>query len=171
MRALSRRFLVAAASISLSVPVVQAQVRVEEIRVDVARLGIAGSRSAADVGVPGSVALALYLNDKLALEPTLGVRYVDPENAEGTATVSLGVFAPYYFAGDRGRSGLFVAPGLMISKATEEDLAIDLGAEVGVKKAISPKVSWAFAGTILAGDSYDPDVLLGARLGLSVFWR
>ena len=82
-----------------------------------------------------------------------------------------GEFAPYYFAGDRGHNGLFVAPGVMITKQTDVDAAIDFGADFGYKKAMSDKVSWAAAATFRTGDTYDPDSVIGGRFGFSIFWR
>jgi hypothetical protein len=171
MLSVIRRAVAVASLVAVSASVAQAQLKVEEIRVDVAGLGLAGGNTMLNVGIPGTVALGVYLNDKIALEPTLGIGYFKPDGGDGSTTISLGVFAPYYFAGDRGRNGLFVAPGVMITKVTDVDAAIDFGADVGYKKAMNDKVSWSAAGTVRAGDSYDPDSMIGARFGFSVFWR
>ncbi len=166
-----RRAVAVASLVAVSSTVAQAQVKVEELRVDVAALQMMGGDMVFGAGIPGSVALGIYLNDKLALEPTLGFGYFKPDGFDATTVLTLGVFAPYYFAGDRGHNGLFVAPGVEITKMTDIDAAIDFGADVGYKKAISPKVSWSAAATFRAGDSYDPDSMIGGRFGLSVFWR
>lgn len=171
MLSVLRRAVAVASLVAVSATVAQAQVRVEEIRVDVAALQTSGGNLMLATGIPGSVALGIYLSDKLALEPTLGLAYFSPDVGNSTSVLTLGVFAPYYFAADRGHNGLFVAPGVEISKATSTPAAIDFGADVGYKKALSPKVSWSLAGTLRLGDSYDPDALIGARFGLSVFWR
>ena len=175
MLSVLRRAVAVATVAAFSAGAVEAQMgglKVEEIRVDIAGLSmISGDRTIFGVGIPGSVALGIYLNDKIALEPTLGLTHVSPEFGAAATTISIGVFAPYYLAGDRGHNGLFVAPGVMISKSTNRDAAIDFGADVGYKKAITDKVSWSAAGMLRAGDSTDPDMELGARFGLSVFWR
>ena len=171
MLSVIRRAVAVASLVAVSASVAQAQLKVEEIRVDVAGLGLAGGNTMFNAGIPGQVALGVYLNDKIALEPTLGLGYFKPDGGDGVSTITLGVFAPYYLAGDRGRNGLFVAPGVLITKITDIDAAIDFGADVGYKKAMSDKVSWSLAGTVRAGDSYDPDSMIGARFGFSVFWR
>jgi len=171
MLSVLRRAVAVASLVAVSASVAQAQVKVEEIRVDLAGLQMMGGNMALGGGIPGSVALGIYLNDKIALEPTLGFSYFKPDGGDGSTMIELGVFAPYYFTGDRGHNGLFVAPGVMISKVTDIDAAIDFGADVGYKKALNQKVSWSVAGMFRAGDSYDPDSMIGARFGLSVFWR
>lgn len=171
MLSVIRRAVAVASLVAVSASVAQAQLKIEEIRVDVAGLGLAGGNTTLNAGIPGQVALGVYLNDKIALEPTLGLNYSKPDGGDGVSTITLGVFAPYYLAGDRGRNGLFVAPGVLITKKTDIDAAIDFGADVGYKKAMNDKVSWSLAGTVRAGDSYDPDSMIGARFGFSVFWR
>lgn len=171
MLSVLRRAVAVASLVAVSASVAQAQLKVEELRVDLAQFQSAGGTSILGAGIPGGIALGIYLSDKIALEPTLSLAYIKPEGVDAITIISLGVFAPYYFAGDRGHNGLFVAPGVEISKATDVDAAIDFGADVGYKKAISQKVSWTVAGTVRAGDSYDPDTAIGARFGLSVFWR
>lgn len=171
MLSVIRRAVAVASLVVVSASVAQAQLKVEEIRVDVAGLSLRGGNTGLNVGIPGRVALGVYLNDKIALEPTLGLNYFKPDGGDASTEITLGVFAPYYLAGDRGRNGLFVAPGVEITKVTDVDARIDFGADVGYKKAMNDKVSWSLAGTVRAGDSYDPDSMIGARFGFSVFWR
>lgn len=170
MRSVLRRAFAVASLVVVSASAAQAQLKVEEIRVDVAGLGLSGGNTMFNAGIPGTVALGVYLNDKIALEPTLGLGYTKPDGGDGSTRISLGVFAPFYLDGDRGRNGLFVAPGVMITKVTDVDAAIDFGADFGYKKAMNDKVSWSAAATLRDGDSYG-DSMLGARFGLSVFWR
>ncbi len=170
MLSVLRRAVAVTSLVAVSASVAQAQVKVEELRVDLAGLTIQGGNLSLDVVAPMSVALGIYLTDKIALEPTLGFRYTKPDGFDASTTIMLGVMAPFYFAGDRGHNGLFVAPGVMITKATDVDAAIDFGADVGYKKAMNDKVSWSLAGTFRTGDSYIDDPI-GARFGLSVFWR
>ncbi len=174
MRSVLRRAFAVAALVGASAVTAQAQMgglKVEEIRIDLASLNITNGTDL-EAGLPGtSVALGIYLNDKIAIEPTLGFRYIKPDGAaDGVSILALGVMAPFYFAGDRGHSGLFVAPGVMISKVTDVDAAIDFGADVGFKGKMSDKVSWRAAATLRDGDSYG-DAAIGGVFGLSVFWR
>ncbi len=173
MRSVLRRALVVAALVGASSVTAQAQMgglKVEEIRIDLASINITNG-TFLQAGLPGSVALGIYLNDKIALEPTLGFAYLKPDGAaDGASILSLGVMAPFYFAGDRGHSGLFVAPGVMITKVTDLDAAIDFGADVGFKGKMNDKVSWRAAATLRDGDSYG-DASIGGVFGLSVFWR
>lgn len=171
MLSVLRRAVAVASLVAVSAGAAQAQLKVEELRVDVAGLTAMGGSTMFEGGIPGSLALGIYLNDKIALEPTLGVFHFSPDGGDATTMISVGVFAPYYLAGDRGRSGLFVAPGVMVTKITDIDAQIDFGADVGFKKAMNDKVSWSVAGTFRGGDSYDPDSAIGARFGFSVFWR
>lgn len=173
MRSVLRRAFAVAALVGASAVSAQAQMgglKVEEIRIDLASINITNG-TFLEAGIPGSLALGVYLNDKLALEPTLGFAYLKPDGAaDGTSVVSLGVFAPYYFAGDRGHSGLFVAPGVSITKVTDIDAAIDFGADIGFKGKMSDKVSWRAAAQLRDGDSFT-DASIGGSFGLSVWWR
>lgn len=173
MRSVLRRAFAVAALVGASAVSAQAQMgglKVEEIRIDLAAINITNG-TFLGAGIPGSVALGVYLNDKIALEPTLGFNYAKPDGAaDGTTAISLGVMAPFYFSGDRGRSGLFVAPGVMITKVTDVDAAIDFGADVGFKGKMSDKVSWRAAAQLRDGDSF-ADASIGGVFGLSVFWR
>jgi hypothetical protein len=173
MRSVLRRAFAVAALVGASAVSAQAQMgglKVEEIRIDLASINITNG-TFLQAGLPGSVALGIYLNDKLALEPTLGFAYFKPDGApDGTTVLSLGVMAPFYFAGDRGHSGLFVAPGVMIGKVSDQDAAIDFGVDLGFKGKMSDKVSWRAAAQLRDGDSFG-DASIGGVFGLSVFWR
>lgn len=173
MRSVLRRAFAVAALVGASAVSAQAQMgglKVEEIRIDLGAINITNGTSLA-AGIPGSLALGLYLNDKLALEPTLAFGYSKPDGAaDGTTAIGLGVMAPYYFSGDRGHSGLFVAPGVMITKVTDIDAAIDFGADIGFKGKMSDKVSWRAAAQLRDGDSYG-DASVGGVFGLSIWWR
>jgi hypothetical protein len=118
-----------------------------------------------------TIALGIYLNDKIAIEPSLSIANFSPDGGDATTFIGLGVAVPYYLAGDRGRSGVFVAPVLNIGKITDVDATTDFGIDVGYKKKMNDKISWSAAGMFRTGDSTDPESMLGARFGLSVFWR
>ncbi len=176
MRSVLRRAVAVAALVGASAVTAQAQMgglKVEEIRIDLASLSLTGGMTIAG-GIPGTLALGLYLNDKLALEPQAMFAYSKPEGGDATTIIGIGVFAPFYLAGDRGHSGLFVSPGVMVSmidipifgNATN----IDFGADVGFKGKMNDKVSWRAAAQVRAGDSYT-DAEIGGVFGFSVFWR
>jgi hypothetical protein len=173
MRSVLRRAFAVVALVGASAVSAQAQMgglKVEEIRIDLASINITNG-TFLEAGLPGSLALGIYLNDKIALEPTVGFAYLKPDGApDGTSILSLGVMAPFYFAGDRGHSGLFVAPGVMIAKATDEDAAINFGVDLGFKGKMSDKVSWRAAAQLRDGDSFG-DASIGGVFGLSVWWR
>jgi hypothetical protein len=176
MRSVLRTAVAVAALVAASAVTAHAQMmgglKVEEIRIDLLNFAsISGQGSLVTAGIPGTVALGIYLNDKVAFEPTLSILNSAPDNQDATTVVSLGLMVPYYLAGDRGRNGLFIAPGLMITKITDVDALIDFGADIGYKKAMNDKVSWSGALQFQTGDSTDPDSMIGARFGLSVFWR
>lgn len=176
MRSVLRSAVVAAALVATSAVTAEAQgmggMKVEEIRVDVANLTmVSNAFTTIGVGIPGTVALGIYLNDKIALEPSLGLSSFTPDGGDAVTTITVGVMVPYYLAGDRGHNGFFVAPGLMIRKITDVDALVDFGADFGYKKAMNDKVSWSAAAVFRTGDSTDPESLIGARFGLSVFWR
>lgn len=182
MLSVLRRAVAVATLVSVSAVAAEAQfgsLKIEEIRIDVAGLELlSDAYTAFGVGAPTGggiflprVALGIYLNDKIAIEPSLSITSITPDGGDNSMTIALGVFVPYYLAGDRGHNGLFVAPGLEITKITDLDALIDFGIDVGYKKAMNDKVSWSVAGVLRSGDSTDPEMLLGARFGFSVFWR
>ena len=175
MLSVLRRAVAVAAVAAVSAGAVEAQMgnlKVEEIRIDLAGFEmVADQYTAFGVTLPGAIAVGIYLNDKIALEPTLSFTSVTPEGFDAVSIFSLGLFAPYYFQGDRGHNGFFVAPGVEITKITDVDALIDFGADAGYKKALNDKVSWRAALQIRSGDSTDPEMLIGGVFGLSVFWR
>lgn len=184
MRSVLRRTFAIAALVGASAVTAQAQMgglKVEEIRIDLAGVNftngtflganIPGARNVRVTGSRGAAAIGIYLNDKVAIEPTIGFSYDKPDGAaDATTSILVGVFVPYYFSGDRGHSGLFAAPGIDITKQTNVDAAIDFGVDVGYKGKMSDKVSWRAAAQLRDGDSFT-DASIGGVFGLSVFWR
>ena len=131
----------------------------------------------AAVALPGSVALAFYMNESVAIEPQLGLLFVSGEDGAGDdfsgTELSAGLFVPFYLKGDTGRSGFFMSPGLLITKGTgdlETDAAVDYGIDVGMKMTRNDRVSTRFAVTLRDGDSF-ADATLGATFGVGLFWR
>jgi hypothetical protein len=138
-----------------------------ELRLDVAALELDPVRLAG--GLPGSAAVGIYLNDKVAVEGRLGVFFADSD-PESTWGLGVGAFVPFYLAGDAGRTGLFVAPGLDIAKYKDEDAAVNYGLDLGIKLKKSELISWRLAATLRDGDSYN-DMALGANFGIGIFFK
>lgn len=145
----------------VSSSVAQAQVELREVRIDFASLTTLDGSTVISLGgprrrvggflsAPASVALGVYLNDKLALEPSLSLTTIQPDNGDLTLFIGLGLWAPYYF--DSGRSGLFVAPGLELLHVTEEDLMLDVGSDLGSKTAVNDNLSRRVAAGFRTGD-------------------
>lgn len=170
--ALAATLLVAATTVS------QAQERREkELRVDMVMFQTVDGNTQFGIGLPGEVALGIYLNKNIAIEPTVAFTSLSGDGFSGTM-MQFGVFVPYYLKGDAGRSGLFVAPGLLYGKGggdLETDGATDFGVDVGWKKSMRDNVVMRIAGNIRTGDSYeiagDSKMAIGASFGIGVFWK
>lgn len=171
MLSVLRRAVALGALVAVSATTADAQLSVEEIRLDLAQFVTVDGNSVLGVGAPGTVAIGIYLNDNLAFEPSLSFVNVSPDVGDSFSTIQFGLFAPYYLAGDRGRNGLFIAPGLEIMKITDIDAMIDFGADIGYKKAMSDRVSWRAAGQVRTGDSTNDELSIGGVFGFSIFWR
>ena len=171
MLSVLRRAVAVASLVAVSASVAQAQVKVEEIRLDLVGFQTQDGYREFGVGAPGAVAIGIYLNDKIALEPSIAFANIKIGDFDAENIIQFGLFAPYYLAGDRGKSGLFLAPGLNITKVGDADAAIDFGADVGYKKPISDKVSWRAAAGIRTGDSTADELRIGGTFGFSIFWR
>ncbi len=175
MLSVIRRAVAVAAVAVISAGSLEAQfgsLKVEEIRLDLASFTTASNiGSDLTLFAPGALSLGIYLNDKIAIEPSLLFNNNSPEGQDATNTFAFGVMVPFYFAGDRGHNGLFIAPGLAIAKSGDNDAMTDFGADIGYKKAMNDKVSWRAAATIRTGDSTGDEMEIGAVFGFSVFWR
>ena len=151
---------------------VSAQGKPLEIRVDF--VSIETSDGDTDIGIefPGSLAMAFYFSNQLALEPGLMIRNINTD--AGNATLfGAGLFAPFYFKADEGKSGLFIAPGVVFTKATgdfESDALVDYGVDFGIKLPVKDRISTRLALTFRDGDSSDKAVI-GASVGVGFFWR
>lgn len=159
-------------------------IKIEEIRLDVANLimvsdaftaiGVGApstSSGAAAAIMPSSIALGIYLNDKIALEPAISFVNFAPDGGDATNVIGLRLAVPYYLGADRGKTGLFVAPVVQVGMITDDDTMVDFGVDFGIKRAMADNVSWSLAGVFRTGDTYDPESVIGARFGLSVFLR
>ncbi len=149
-----------------------AQARQKEIRLDFVELQTSDGNTLITAGFPGSVALGIYMNKNIALEPRVEIVSVSGDG-NSTTFFGAGIFVPYYFAGDFGKSGLFVAPGLQLSKASgdfETDTQVDYGVDVGVKLTHKERVSFRIAATLRDGDSTN-EAIIGGVFGIGLFWR
>jgi hypothetical protein len=149
-----------------------AQARQKEIRLDFVTLQTSDGATLINAGFPGTVALGIYMNKNIALEPQVGITNVSSDFVDGT-TFGAGLFVPYYFAGDFGKSGLFLSPGIQLSKGSgdfETDTQVDYGVDLGFKKTHKERVSFRIAATFRDGDS-STDAVIGGVFGIGLFWR
>lgn len=172
MIATFRRAVVVASLVAVSAVSAEAQMmggmKVEELRVSLSSFSSNDGGSTFGVSFPGSVAIAFYLNDQIAIEPMVGLTSYSPDVGNSFTMINVGVLVPYYFGTDRGVSGLFVAPGFNMVKVTDIDASTSIGAEFGYKKAWKEKISWRVAGTFWTNDG---NSTIGANAGISMFWR
>jgi hypothetical protein len=146
--------------------------RQKEIRVDLARFLQSDGNSVLGIAVPGSVALGIYLNRRLAIEPQVAFNHLASDGANGSL-LSAGLFVPYYLKGDSGHSGLFVSPGILLAKGLgdfKSDLVTNYGIDVGLKRTRRDVISGRLALFLRDGDSYTK-AALGAVAGVGLFWR
>jgi|CXWL01.1.fsa_nt_gi hypothetical protein len=136
--------------------------KLEELRLNVASLNLTGGTSF-DFEFPGSASAGFFFNEQMALEPSVGVFARKGYNQIGAAAA-----LAYYFNGDHGKAGLFVAPTVEFFKAKGVDASVNYGGDVGFKVAMRDNVSARLAGTIRDGDDYT-DVAFGASLGFSFY--
>ena len=163
----------------------QAQEKQIELRLDAFSYDFTSGRSTADLRLPGTAAAALYFNDHVALEARLlGIsrsEYDLPYNlGESTVTnLRAALFLPVHLGDARGRSGLFVAPGIALNRASRSsDLpsndgdvitTVNYGVDLGFKHTLKGRVSWRHALTYRTGD--DLDDTYGVTSGISIFFR
>ncbi len=164
---------IAAATLLLAVTSpLSAQARQKEIRLDFVSLQTSDGTTAISAAFPGTVALGIYMNKNIALEPQFGITSISSDFADGT-TFGAGLFVPYYFAGDFGKSGLFISPGIEISKGSgdfETETMVDYGVDLGFKKTHRDRVSLRIAATLRDGDSAN-EAVIGGVFGIGLFWR
>ena len=180
MLSVLRRAVAVASLLVVSASVAQAQIELREIRIDLASvtsvdgntvfsLGGPTSRFGGLAGSPASVAVGVYLNDKIALEPSISLLNISPDVGDATTIIGFGLAAPYYL--NSGKAGLFVAPNIEILKQTDIDAMIDFGADVGYKKAINDNLSWRAAAGFRTGDMTNDELAIVATFGFSWFLK
>jgi hypothetical protein len=150
----------------------EAQDRQVEVRLDLVSLQTSDGTTLVQLGFPGAVAVGFYMNDNLALEPQLSLNFISSDAGDG-GFHSLGLFAPYYFKGDGGKTGLFLSPGLLLRKGTgdlDTDTQLDYGIDLGLKMAMRDRISSRLALTFRDGDSTN-EAIIGATFGIGIFFR
>lgn len=149
-----------------------AQGRPLELRVDMFSFETSDGNNSLELNFPGSLAMAFYMTPQFAIEPQLTLSNQSGDNVDGTI-YGAGVFFPFYFKADEGRSGFFLSPGAMIVGGTGDydfDSQVNYGADVGIKFAVRERISTRFAVTLRDGDSYN-DPAFGATFGIGFHWR
>lgn len=136
--------------------------KLHEVRLDMASLNLTGGTSLS-LDFPGSASVGLFFNEKMALEPSVSIF-----TEKGFNAYSIGTGLAYYFQGNHGKSGVFVAPVVGLSKVKGSDSQVNYGADAGLKIPMKDKVSFRLAGTLRDGDSYN-DVAFGVSFGISFY--
>jgi hypothetical protein len=171
MLSVLRRAVAAAVLVGATAVTAEAQMggmKVEEISITMVNLSSNDGGSTFGLNFPGGLSLGLYLNDKIALEPTLGFNSVSPDGADSFSVITIGTLVPYYLGTDRGMTGLYIAPGFWMTKATDVDAVTSVGVDVGFKKNWKPNVSWRFSAGMRSTDG-ESTIVAGA--GVSIFRR
>lgn len=142
-----------------------------EIRMDLGSVSIGGGLLNLEAGGPGQVAFALYLNEKVAIEPRAALSLFGGDASGGLLSAS--AFLPYYFTSPR--SGVFVAPGVTLTSSFGElgtGAALSASVDFGYKKPINDK--WTFRIAAVGGRASEEGVgrfVIGANLGVTYFIR
>ena len=166
--------LVAALAVSAAPASAQVMSKQKEIRIDL--ISVTGEDGAGGVGVdtgfPGTLAFGIYVNDHIAIEPQLSLKFFATYYVKG-GFLGAGLFVPYYVAGDMGRTGFFVSPGLMLNKGVgdfDSEMLVDYGIDVGLKRAWKEHLTQRFALTLRDGDSH-ASIEYGVTAGIAFHWR
>jgi hypothetical protein len=149
-----------------------AQGRPLEIRVDMVSFQTSDGDTFIDLDFPGTLAFAFYFTPQFAIEPRVTLSNVSSDNFDGTL-YGAGLFLPFYFKADEGKSGFFLAPGGEVTGGTGDydfDSQFDYGLDAGIKFAVRERISTRFALTLRDGDSYN-EAAFGATFGIGFHWR
>ncbi len=171
MRFTSRCASIACALLLGTTPAM-AQGRPLELRVDMISFQTSDGDTFVELEFPGSLAMAFYLTNQFAIEPRVAVSNTSSDNFDGTV-YGAGLFLPFYFKADEGKSGFFLAPGAEMTGGTGDfdfDTRFNYGLDAGIKFAVRERISTRFALTVRDGDSY-VDPAFGATFGIGFHWR
>lgn len=164
----------------------EAQRQQIELRIDALSFERTTGRSNLDLRVPGAAAIALYLNNNVALEArALGVRRTRTDAAGNvpaltSTNLTAALFVPVHLGTSRGRRGLFIAPGLIVNRTSfdagpDVDLSqstgttVNYGIDLGFKHTLQGRVSLRHALTYRTGDNLADTY--GVTSGISIFFR
>jgi hypothetical protein len=174
MLSVLRRAVAAAVLVGATAVTAEAQgvgfggIKIEEIRLDLFSFETSDFGSGFGLSFPATAGVGMYINDKVAIEPIISFSSFTPDGGEATNFLMIGTQVPFYLAGDRGVSGLFVAPGIMITKVGDGDAVNTLGVEVGFKKKWQDNISWRLGAAMWSTDG-DSEIVFNA--GLAMFIR
>lgn len=149
-----------------------AQGRPLELRVDMLSFETTDGNTTIDLEFPGTLAMAFYLTKQFAIEPQVAISNTSSDAVDGTL-YGAGLFLPFYFNADEGKSGFFLSPGAMVLGGTGDfdfDAEFNYGLDAGIKFAVRERISTRFAATYRDGDSYDKGTF-GATFGIGFHWR
>jgi hypothetical protein len=142
-----------------------------EVRMDLGAVTAGGGVVDVATGVPGTVAFAIYLNEKVALEPRAGLSFFGGDISGGMFTAS--AFLPFYFKSRY--EGFFIAPGVNL-QSTFGDLgsaaSLSASVDLGYKKPINDKWTFRIAGIFgRASTEGEGRFVIGANFGVTYFIR
>ena len=145
---------------------------IEEVRVDIQGISMSSWGTTVNAGIPGSLAIGLYLNDRIGIEPTLGLTVIAPDDANGRTEITGGFGFPYYVRGDRGHSGYFVSPSVEIRKVSNQSAVFSYGADLGYKAKLNDGLSVRMAMNLRDKDFTTSDgFVFRGIIGLSFFLK
>lgn len=142
-----------------------------EVRMDF--VSVLTSDGATQIGVafPGQLALGIYLNQNIAIEPSVGYQHFS--NGASGGDLHVGLALPYYFAGDFGKTGFFIAPAVSMNKGTgdfDTDAQVNYGVDAGIKVTYRDRISTRWAAVLRDGDSFG-EMAFGVSAGVGIFFR
>lgn len=127
----------------------------------------------------GQVAVAFYLTEMIAIEPSLVYAQSSVSGSDAASTMGLQVAVPIYFSRGWGKAGgLFVAPHIGMNRfdggpgdAVSQN---HFGASVGTKIEVSDDIRWRVQAYLDMGMENEDDFIpsyteFGVAFGMSVF--
>jgi hypothetical protein len=178
MSLLRRSLVLGAAALALGATTASAQMmsKPKEVRIDMLTLATSDGNTGLTLGFPGTLAIAIYMNDNIAIEPFFSLDFASGDGVVEGGSYALGVMVPYYLAGGQGKTGIFVAPGLQIGNnfgdqadVFGDEMAVNYGLDVGIKREWKTNVGQRFAINVRDGDSF-AELAFGVTAGITIRW-
>lgn len=161
MRSFPGRFLLAMVAVStVAVSSAAAQSKPVEFRLGLA--GISFDPTSVSLGFPGAVAVGFFLNDRVALEPSVFGSF-----EEDDTNIGVGASLPFYLSGDHGKKGLFVAPAVSVVKFQDNDADFNIGAAAGIKFPVGTS---GVGGRLAAEINDIENINVGVSFGITYHW-